>query len=354
MTSTRYSFFLLLLLSATIPGRSQNMSVEQIKAKYPGEQEVILNHSVSYKITIEKDSPVVQSEETQQIMYLSDQAGAYMSKYGFTHSSFHILQQYEAYTQTADNRKIKVSDFKTADSKSDGIFYDDVKETSFDFPAVAPGAVGTLRLNLLHKNPYLLSPFFFSYNVPVIHGELKIRFPKQMSVRYVLFGLNKDKIKVTQDSRRGETIYTFSTDNYPAERAYPDAPEPRWYGTHVVFFIEKYQDDKGQEHRFLGNVDDLYHLNHSYLATINKEVSPALHHIVDSLITGKTTQEAKARAIYNWVQQNIKYVAFEQGMEGFIPRDANLVCDRRFGDCKDMSSLLTLMLNTARVPAYYT
>jgi hypothetical protein len=62
----------------------------------------------------------------------------------------------------------------------------------------------------------------------------------------------------------------------------------------------------------------------------------------------------KARRIYNWVQQHIKYIAFEQGMEGFIPRDANLVCSRRFGDCKDMASILTVMLNTAGVPAYYT
>jgi hypothetical protein len=50
----------------------------------------------------------------------------------------------------------------------------------------------------------------------------------------------------------------------------------------------------------------------------------------------------------------VKYIAFEQGMEGFIPRDANLVCSRRFGDCKDMSSILTTMLRIAGVPAWYT
>jgi len=29
--------------------------------------------------------------------------------------------------------------------------------------------------------------------------------------------------------------------------------------------------------------------------------------------------EEKARRIYSWVQQSIKYIAFEQGMEGFVP-----------------------------------
>ena len=91
-----------------------------------------------------------------------------------------------------------------------------------------------------------------------------------------------------------------------------------------------------------------------YIGTINKEAGPELRHIVDSLCRDTRSPEDKARRIYGWVQQSIKYIAFEQGMEGYIPRDANLVCSRRFGDCKDMSSILTLMLRTAGIPAWYT
>jgi hypothetical protein len=47
-------------------------------------------------------------------------------------------------------------------------------------------------------------------------------------------------------------------------------------------------------------------------------------------------------------------VAFEEGLGGFIPREANLVCSRRFGDCKDMASILTAMLNYTKVPASIT
>ena len=41
-------------------------------------------------------------------------------------------------------------------------------------------------------------------------------------------------------------------------------------------------------------------------------------------------------------------------MEGFVPRDASLVCSRRFGDCKDFSSIITMMLRHAGLKAYYT
>ncbi len=329
-------------------------SVDEIRNKYPGEQAVVLNHSMVYKISISEGQPKVQSDETHQILYLSAEAGAYMSRYGFTHSSFNELQQYEAYTRSANDKKIKVSDFKTTDSKSDGVFYDDVKETSFDFPGIAPGAIGNLEVSLLHKDPHLLSPFFFSRSLPVLKSELKISFPREMSIKYRVLGSDSAQIAVTQETRHGETTYTFSAKDLAAERSYADAPDSRWYASHVVFFIEKYQDEKGQTIRWLGNPDDLYRLDHSYLQTINKQISLGLKNIVDSLIAGTHSQEEKARRIYGWVQQSIKYIAFEQGMEGFIPRDANLVCSRRFGDCKDMASILTVMLNTAGVPAWYT
>src|SRR6185437_2977242 len=76
--------------------------------------------------------------------------------------------------------------------------------------------------------------------------------------------------------------------------------------------------------------------------------------VVDSLTIGLKTNESKARSVYSWVQHNIKYVAFEDGMGGFVPREASLVCSRRFGDCKDMASILTAMLKKAGVPAYFT
>jgi hypothetical protein len=346
--------FAVLLTLTWPPLLLQSQSLDEVRNKYPGEHAVVLNHEMSYKISISEGQPKVTSDETQQILYLSTQAGSYMSNYRFMHSSFNELQQYEAYTRLANDKKIKVSDFKTTDSKSDGVFYDDVKETSFDFPALAPGAVGTLQVSLLHKDAHLLSPFFFSRGIPVLKAELKISFPKNMSVKYRLMGADTGKIVIGRESHHGDSVYTFSVKDVPAENRYEDAPDNRWFANHIVFFIEKYQDEKGQTIRWLGNPDDLYRLDHGYLKTINKEVGPGLRSIVDSLCRGAASQEDKARRIYGWVQQHIKYIAFEQNMEGFIPRDANLVCSRRFGDCKDMSSILTVMLNAAGVPAWYT
>ena len=344
----------LFLLTVVFSQTSFSQNLEEISKKYPGEDAVMLNVNLEYKITIKNGEPAVESKDLQQIFYLSANNSAYMSRYGFSHSSFHEVLGYEAYTKTAENKKIKVTDFKTTDSKSRSIFYDDVKETLFDFPSVSAGAIGTLETKLSHKDAHLLSPFYFSRRIPVINSSLKISFPKDMVVRYLIKGLDKDKVNFTQESKKGEIIYTFKASEFPAEKAYGDAPDNAYYSTHIIFFIDNYKNEKGETIRYLSNVEDLHKLNYSYVKNINKTLSDEVKHIVDSLTRNTKDLEQKARNIYSWVQSNIKYVAFENGMEGFIPRDGNLVCNRRYGDCKDMSSVLTLMLNYAGVPAYYT
>lgn len=337
-----------------LPFLLEAQNIEAIKAKFPGEEAVMLNHSVAYHITVKDGKPEVQSTEEQQLLYLSSNAATYMTKYGFSHSGFNEVTAWSAYTKTAEGKKVKVTDSKTTDNSSGSIFYDDVKETDFDFPAVSQGAVGTLEVSRTHKEPRLLAPYYFSHFVPLIQGELKITFPKEMSVKYILRGNDTARIQISRDNRRGEITYTFKVNDLPGDRPYSDAPDNSWYALHVIFYIERYQDEKGVTVNYFSNTDDLYHLNYSFVKDINKQISPELKKVVDSLTTGITGTEEKARRIYSWVQRNIKYIAFEQGMEGFIPRDANLVCSRRFGDCKDMSSILTVMLNAANVPAYYT
>lgn len=348
------AFRITLLYILTLPQLSFGQSTETVQKKFPGADVVVLNSNLNYKIKVQDGKPVVESKDLQQLLFLSSNAPAYMGRYSFSHSSFHKVLEYEAYTETPDNKKIKVTDFKTADNQRSSVFYDDVKETQFDFPGISTGSIGTLRTTVSHEDPHLLSPFYFSRRIPVVNSELTISFPKDMKIKYLLRGNDTTAITVNKESKRNENIYSFSVKNLPAENTYPDAPDNAWYAPHVVFYIENYKNEKGETVSYLSNLNDLFELDKSYIKNINKDVGSELQHVIDSLTGKVTSAEEKGRKIYGWVQQNIKYVAFEAGMEGFVPRDANLVCSRRFGDCKDMSSILTTMLNKAGVPAYYT
>jgi hypothetical protein len=345
-----YAFICQLLF----PGILKAQSFDSIRKQFPDEKAVLLNRTLEYNIDLKDGQPYVESHELQQIEYLLGSATAYMGEYGFSHSDFQQLVAYEAYTLTPGDKKLKVNEFKTSTNKESFVFYDDVKLTTFNFPSVEPGAIGNLQVSWNNKDPHLLSPFYFTSYIPVVNSELKITVSKDITLKYLLMGLDTNNISIHVESKHRNNIYTFQYKNCPADKRYPDAPGFAWYSPHLIFYIENYKDDKGNIVPYLSNSDDLYQLNYSFIKTINSKVSTELKHIVDSLTANLTSPEGKAKNIYSWVQHNIKYVAFEDGMEGFIPRDAGLVCNRRFGDCKDMASILTEMMNAAGISAYFT
>ena len=349
--------FLTITLLSCLVIFSKNLraqDLDSIRKQYPGEKAVLLKRTLEYNIDLKNGEPYVESNEVQQMEYLLGSATAYMGQFGFSHSDFQQLVSYDAYTLTPEDKKLKVSEFKTSTDKESFVFYDDVKQTTFNFPSVEPGAIGNLQVSWHNTDPHLLSPFYFANNIPVLNSELKITISKDISLKYVLAGIDTANITVNVESKHKYNIYTFNYKNCPADKSYADAPGFAWYSPHVIFYIEKYKDEKGNVISYLSNADDLYRLNYSYLKKMNPVTNGELKHVVDSLTTNLTSPESRARAIYSWVQQNIKYVAFEDGMGGFVPRDAGLVCSRRFGDCKDMASILTEMMHDAGVTAYYT
>ena len=99
-----------------------------------------------------------------------------------------------------------------------------------------------------------------------------------------------------------------------------------------------------------GGVNDLYNWYYSLVKDINTvEPDPGLVKIVKDITKKKETELEKVRAIYYWAQENIKYIAYEYALGGFIPREANLVYERKYGDCKDNSSILKEMLEIAGI-----
>jgi len=333
---------------------SKSQSLDSLIKRYPDEKSIYLNKVQSYTISLKDGVPLVDRNELEQVEFLSQNAAAYSSAYSFYFSDFHKIKSFEAFTLLPDHKKVKVNEFKTKADLGSFVFYDDVKESTFHYPSIEPGAIGNLLVSGTELEPHLLSPFYFEENEPVLNSELRINVSKSIHLNYSLFGLDTDKIEVKIENKRSETDYTFRFKNCPPSKYFPDAPSFSWYAPHVIFYISSLTDKDGKNIPYLSNLNDLYHYQYDYLKKVNPEPDPRLKHIVDSLIFKVSSQEIKARKIYKWVQENIKYVAFENGMEGFIPRNAGLVCQRRFGDCKDMSSILTEMMKMAGIQAYFT
>jgi hypothetical protein len=315
---------------------------------------IYINQSCEITIKHSEGKLSASRKITEDLLVGTDNTVKMMSRGRIYHSHFNELKSWDAYTKLpSESKKMKVSNINTNSSRQDYIFYDDSKATSFDFSGITIGATRHISYELEHSDLHLLMPYYFDHYFPTQKAELKLIFPASVKLKYIIKGIHADKIHVTETQKKDKNIYTFSASDIPALQHYPDAPEGPYYATHVIFYIEK-TEEKGQWTNFLSNPDDLYRYNFQYIKHINKEISSELKQLTDSLTTNSKTDDEKAKVIYRWVQSHIKYVAFEDGLEGFIPREANLVFARKYGDCKDMASILQAMLNHTGIPAYFT
>jgi len=70
---------------------------------------------------------------------------------------------------------------------------------------------------------------------------------------------------------------------------------------------------------------------------------------VAELTAGKSTDEAKARALYNYVATNIRYIGVDFGIGRYQPHTAAEILSNQYGDCKDKHTLLAAMLQAAGI-----
>jgi hypothetical protein len=70
---------------------------------------------------------------------------------------------------------------------------------------------------------------------------------------------------------------------------------------------------------------------------------------VAELTKGKATDEEKARALYDYVATNIRYIGVAFGIGRYQPHAAAEILSNQYGDCKDKHTLLAAMLAAAGI-----
>jgi transglutaminase-like putative cysteine protease len=93
-----------------------------------------------------------------------------------------------------------------------------------------------------------------------------------------------------------------------------------------------------------------WNLSQTHLAA----TSPALTQTVTSLIANATSDEAKAKALFYFVSQKIRYMGLtdEKDRPGYEPHDVCLTFGKKYGVCRDKAALLVSMLRAAGLKAY--
>lgn len=321
---------------------------ELYKQKYPDAHAVRLLEERKIDITLKDDEILITQDIFEEDLYL-DKAATYGSKRSINYSSFFDIESVEASSLLYENGKyneLEVKDFVEKD-EMDRSFYDDSKSINFIYPSLQPGAKSKLKYRERIKNPRFLNSFYFADFKPIVKSKVTISVDKEISLKFKEFNTEGVNISFSEKEKRGKKVYTWEANDIDEYDLDNGAPNFRNTFPHVIPIITEYNaGDK--KVKLLDDVADLYGWYYSLVKDVNtEEADEELKKIVTILTKDKKTDLEKVKAIYYWVQENIKYIAFEYALGGFIPREANDVFNKKYGDCKDNSSILFKMLDVA-------
>ena len=256
---------------------------------------------------------------------------------------FEVYNRKKFYSQKYPPERISLTD--------ESIYLDDNFGEFYGFKADDVGE--RCRFTYLYKytDAKYLTRIFFHSSFPTKQYIINIKVPAWLELDILEKNFAGHAIKLTKKTDKGITTYTYTADNLASVKNEPNALARPYYLPHIIFTVRGYTIDQKKYNGFR-TVEDLYSwYNFLYKKAENKTADLTAQ--VNSLTAGKSTDEDKVKAIYYWVQDNIRYIAFEEGYAGFVPQTVQEVFKNKYGDCKGMANLLTEMLKLAGFDAHF-
>lgn len=73
---------------------------------------------------------------------------------------------------------------------------------------------------------------------------------------------------------------------------------------------------------------------------------------IKNLVSNATSRDEKIGLLYQYLQQNMRYVSIQLGIGGFKPFAVKFVDEKKYGDCKALTNYMRYLLRAAGINAY--
>lgn len=235
----------------------------------------------------------------------------------------------------ASGGKLQYRNINTAN-----IFHDDSKICFFDAELKSRGAKAKSEFNRTFTDPAYFTKVPLADEYPVREKTVTFSLPPSLD-RVELLEVNFpegriDKSEITQIDGTRKISYTMR--DLPAMCSEKSSP--------VSLEVDPYVIVKG----YFPTTDQLYDFHRARLDV--DTVIPDIDVLLAEVLGDATTREEKIAKLYHYVQNKIRYVAYEEGEAGFRPDRPAEILRKQYGDCKGMALLLATMLNRAGVEAH--
>ena len=219
------------------------------------------------------------------------------------------------------------------------VFYSDQRAKIFTMPAVEDGAIIEYKYYINFGKRTLWHTWLFQDDIPTLLSKFTLIHPSEWKINYRAYNIDKEPDIISTPSGFKST-YTWKLRDIPALKFEFAMPNRKELLSRLVF------SPRGMA--TWNDVAQWYHEIISPQLKVNTEIKELARELTAHL----NTDEDKLKKIYEWVRDNIRYIAVEIGIGGYQPHPATEVLSNYYGDCKDMTTLLCTLAKEADIEVY--
>ncbi len=238
--------------------------------------------------------------------------------------------------------------YESATSRN--VFHDDNRVCYIDIDLDGPGKKSKTHFERTLNDPAFFTRLYLADDYPIKHKTVTITIPAEypeMSIEERNFtSADGSPISLTIENRPdGSRAYTYTLTNLDGtmrQDAEKRSPHPMRYQPVIII--------KG----WFGSLDSLFDW-HVGMVRVDTDIPDINSFLTQNVYAGDAsglTSRQKLEKIYAWVQNNIRYVAYEEGESGHRPDRPAEVIRKRYGDCKGMALLVATLLRHEGIEAW--
>ena len=226
----------------------------------------------------------------------------------------------------------------------DGELMTDFKTKVLTIPAADPGNIVGYEIDQ-EVRPYVMQDVwtFQREEIPVREAHYTLQLPQGWE--YKATWLNYAEAKPSQAGTQSQWVVK---DVEGIKPEYDMPPREGVAGQMIVSLIPP----GGSQSKGFENWMDMGRWEDG-LAQGRRDASQEIKQKVAELTGSKATQLEKMRALAQFAQRDVRYVAIQLGIGGWQPHPASDIFVHRYGDCKDKATILSTMLKEIGVTSYY-
>ncbi|MFV8226155.1 DUF3857 domain-containing protein [Christiangramia aquimixticola] len=330
--------------------RSQEYSVSQIDPELLVNADAVIRNS--HRKTIIKDLDHVVTYVTRVVTILNEEGERHLDAYQYYGEGDRIKSQEALIFDAAGEevKKIKKKDFEDQSAYGSSTLFSDSRVSYLDYtPRSYPYTVKYTSEFIKENSVFLTGWYpFEAYGVSVENSVYELENPMNLSIRYKEENLDSlQVVRVTDDFN-----FKYSTQHIPARKNELLSPSFLKIFPHVVFSLDQFSLEgvEGQTQ----NWNEFGKWMYDNLVAGRDRLPDTTIKKVSELTKDAKTLEEKARIIYQYVQDNTRYISVQYGIGGWEPATAMAVDQLGYGDCKALTNYTHALLKSQGIESYYT